>query len=110
MPSERANQLLAKLPEQHGDADATWNNRDAGHELGALDRWGRHYGVVRGGYAPSSESMHGSKERKQHWLARRESDESFRERVRKAIEDPTALPMTNADIRAARREREKRTR
>jgi hypothetical protein len=86
MLSDRAKQLLAELPNQHGlTPDELWANRDAG-EVGNLDLWAKHYGLTRGGYWPSTESMHGSEARKRAWLAKRESDESLRKRVAAAIE------------------------
>lgn len=85
MTSERAKKLLAELPNKRGlTPDELWRNRDAG-EVGELDLWAKHYGLTRGGYWPSTESHHGSLERKRAWLAKRESDESLRERVRQAI-------------------------
>jgi len=86
MLSERATKLLAELPKQHGlTPDQLWRNRDAG-EVGQLYVWAKHYGLTRGGYWPSSESMHGSQERFDHWVAQRESDASLRARVAAAIE------------------------
>ncbi len=87
MPSQRAKDLLAELPKQHGlTPDQLWRNRDAG-EVGELDVWAKHYGLKRRGWSPSSESMHGSQERFNVWIAQREGDESLRARVAKAIED-----------------------